>query len=496
MSLSDSTVSECKIPTATNINLDLFIEIVEFCLNNSYFRFRDKFYLQTFGTAMGSPLSPILADIVMENLISTVIRSLPFKIPVLRKYVDDLVLALPKNQVQQTLHIFNSYNENIQFTIELESDSKLPFLDTLLIRNKDQTISTQWYSKPIASGRLINYHSFHPTSIKINVATNLIKRIVQLTTNKSADQQKHIIYQHLKQNDYPSALINRLINKHHTKQLKTSTQQHHQTIDHSKNISQNHPLLETTHSIYTSASVVYAATEDSNDNNDPPPTSNITAPETAYKSLPYIPLLSKCITATLQADYPAVKLAHRPIKTTRGILRQVKDSVEPLQQSNVIYSIPCEGCSKSYIGMTKNQLRTRLSGHRSNINKYSSLTNNPPEHADQEIASLGEKTALIHHMIKHGHSFAINQTKIIDRAFRSSALPLLEMCHITNTANTVNHRTDVQGPNTTYAGILHSVKTSQGSSRQKPNIKKASSYTNTIVPKASSVDVLGQDSGV
>lgn len=39
----------------TQINLDLFIEIVSFCMDASYFRFDGRFYRQTFGAAMGSP---------------------------------------------------------------------------------------------------------------------------------------------------------------------------------------------------------------------------------------------------------------------------------------------------------------------------------------------------------------------------------------------------------------------------------------------------------
>lgn len=38
-----------------------FIEIIEFVLGNNYFKYRDQFYVQTFGCAMDSKLSQILA---------------------------------------------------------------------------------------------------------------------------------------------------------------------------------------------------------------------------------------------------------------------------------------------------------------------------------------------------------------------------------------------------------------------------------------------------
>ncbi|XP_058467178.1 uncharacterized protein LOC131440150 [Malaya genurostris] len=277
--------------------------------------------------------------------------------------------------------------------------------------------------------------SFHPMTMKINVALNLIKRIT--ATNKSADQQKHIMYQHLKHNDYPSSLINRLINNFHTKQPHNNTQPSNSVAKEKTDITQE-----------TETEITDKTTMPTNDMQQ----------QIQYRSIPFIPILSKQITKALKPDFPTMKLSHRPIKTTRSLLRPIKDHVDPFKQSNVIYSIPCNDCENAYIGMTTNQLKTRLSGHRSNINQFSNLTENPPPHADEEISRLKEKTALIHHTINEGHNFPLEKTKIIDRSLRSTALPLLEMCHISNTTKTVNHRTDVQGLNTTYAGILHSIK--------------------------------------
>ncbi|XP_058827799.1 uncharacterized protein LOC131687722 [Topomyia yanbarensis] len=328
-----------NIKVHTNINLDLFLELVEFCIKSSYFRFREKHYKQTFGTAMGSPLSPILADIIMENLLQTSIKRLPFTIPVIRKYVYDLFLALPKDKVQQTLDTFNAYNQHLQFTKEEEIDNKLSFLDTVVTRHSDQTLSTRWYAKPIASGRLLNYHSFHPLSMKMNVAQQFIKRVTGLTTDNCPNLQQNIIFQHLRRNNYPSSLINRLISRNAKIFCPSNNSQQ---PDKNKNAS----------------------------NTRDPPNDSSPSTDQVYRSLPYVPSLSTSI-----------------------------------------------------------------------------------------LISLGEKTALIEHMIKNDHNFDLTKAKIIDKTYRSTALPILEMCHISNTANTVNHRTDVDGLNTTYAGILHTLKT-------------------------------------
>ena len=181
----------------TNINLDLFVEMVEFCMEASYFRHKNKFYMQTYGTAMGSPLSPILAEIVLENIIDRALASIPFKIPFLRKYVDDFLMAVPANKINTVLEAFNKQEERLQFTVECEVDGKLPFLDMLIFRNSDQTLSTNWYSKPIASGRLLNYNSFHQFKHKINVANNLIHRVSTLSRNNPPGDTKRIIHTQL-----------------------------------------------------------------------------------------------------------------------------------------------------------------------------------------------------------------------------------------------------------------------------------------------------------
>ncbi len=100
------------------------------------------------GVAMGSPLAPIVADLVMEHLLDNVVKLLPFQPSFLYKYVDDLILSIPRGSEQLTVDTFNSFHDKLQFTIEVEKDSKIPFLDMLIMRSTDGTIKIDWYRKP------------------------------------------------------------------------------------------------------------------------------------------------------------------------------------------------------------------------------------------------------------------------------------------------------------------------------------------------------------
>jgi hypothetical protein len=43
-----------------------------------------------------------------------------------------LILSIPEDKVTELINSFNSYNQHIKFTVELEKNRKLPFLDLLL----------------------------------------------------------------------------------------------------------------------------------------------------------------------------------------------------------------------------------------------------------------------------------------------------------------------------------------------------------------------------
>ena len=51
------------------------IELLGFCLHNTYFSFQNKFYEQVEGAPMGSPVSPIIANLYMESFERKALRS-------------------------------------------------------------------------------------------------------------------------------------------------------------------------------------------------------------------------------------------------------------------------------------------------------------------------------------------------------------------------------------------------------------------------------------
>ena len=113
------------------------IKMIGLCFENSYIKYKNNFYQQTDGCAMGNPLSQLLAAVVVDDIIEQSLND----IAIMKSYGDDLLLSIPEGREQQIFETFNRQNKRIQFTIEEEDgDGRLSFLDMLIIRENDGKI--------------------------------------------------------------------------------------------------------------------------------------------------------------------------------------------------------------------------------------------------------------------------------------------------------------------------------------------------------------------
>ncbi|XP_068735304.1 uncharacterized protein [Montipora capricornis] len=103
-----------------------------FATAQTHFSFLGNFYDQIDGVAMGSPLSPVLANLFMGHHEKRWLENYNSGIKFYRRYVDDTFALF--NTEQDALSFFsyiNSQHPNIKFTMEKEENHKLPFLDVL-----------------------------------------------------------------------------------------------------------------------------------------------------------------------------------------------------------------------------------------------------------------------------------------------------------------------------------------------------------------------------
>ncbi|XP_055859292.1 uncharacterized protein LOC129921477 [Episyrphus balteatus] len=203
-----------KIKDHTRIPKLKFLEILRFSvIDNNYLEFDKIFYQQKQGVPMGSPASPILADIVMEALLDNVFEKIPYKPKIITKYVDDIFIILKSCHVDSTLTALNSFHPKIQFTVEFENNGKLPYLDVLVIRRNNRLIF-DWYKKPTSSGRLINFNSKQPKQVIINTAKKFVNRVLDISDIVFRQKNIQIIMDTLLSNSFPLNIIKTLLNQY------------------------------------------------------------------------------------------------------------------------------------------------------------------------------------------------------------------------------------------------------------------------------------------
>ena len=292
----------------TNLSVDDIIRLLKFCLSATYMSFRGQFFQQLHGTAMGSPVSVSVANLVMEDVEERALASYDVELPFWKRYVDDVCTVIPRNRVQHFLQHLNNTEPSIQFTAEIENNSCLPFLDLKIQRSQDGSLSTSVFRKPTHTDQYLNFASHHPLSHKRAVVNTLCTRAATHSScNQSKVQELNRVSSTLRKNGYPMRFImsSQQSSTHRTESVpdwKTST------------------------------------------------------------VLPYVKGVSESIRRILTPL--KVRISFKPCHTLRSLLSKPKDQVPAPQRSGVVYKIPCAHCQHSYIGQTGRRLCQRVAEHK------------------------------------------------------------------------------------------------------------------------------------
>ena len=143
------------------MSVQQIVSLLEFCLKNTYFLFQGKYYEQVHGAAMSSPISPLIANLVMEEFEVKALCTPP-PLHLWLRFVDDILVIHKTEHSKQLLHHTNPQNPNIQFTVEQPcTDGSIPFLDTKVTPGPNNTIHTTVYRKPTHTDQYLHWDSNH-----------------------------------------------------------------------------------------------------------------------------------------------------------------------------------------------------------------------------------------------------------------------------------------------------------------------------------------------
>ena len=306
------------------------ITLLRFCLNSSEFCSKGLFYRQKFGCPMGSPVSVIVANLVMQHIENKILSNNFCDVLFWRRYVDDAWAIIPEQNVVRFVDFINTIEDSIKFTVEREDHNlSLPFLDILISRNPvDCSFKISLFSKPTQSNRYLQFSSHNPMSHKRTVVKCLTKRSTLISSDDDVSkfQTGHVLNA-LLENGYPYHFIRKNV------------------------FSRNH------------------VTRDRHDN-------------VCSVCLPYVSKTSESIARVLRRY--KINTVYKPCLRIRHFLPTPKDRVGPAERCGIVYRIKCNDCDLTYIGQSGNSLNTRVSQHRSALRLFHPQKSAVAEHSLNE----------------------------------------------------------------------------------------------------------------
>ena len=238
------------------------------------------------------------------------------------RYVDDVFVILPNTiNIDQLVQQINTLHPSIQFTLELEINNSLPFLDILVIKDLiNHTFKFKVYRKPTHSNAYIHSFSHHNIQVKMGTITNIFLRAYSICSPEFLNDEIDFIYKVFNNLAYSNYYI---------------------------------------HKAHMNARKTYFKTNNNSDNNNP----------SKYLVLPFSSDL-KLIKTLLNKNN--IQIANKNIRTLRSQFSfKLHHPID--KDTNVLYYVPCSSCPSGYIGESID-LNKRLYQH--NYDKINFNTNN------------------------------------------------------------------------------------------------------------------------
>ena len=195
---------------------------LDLCLDNIYLCFRKTFYRQIFGVAMGSPISVIMANLVMESIENRMLKDFASPPRIWIRYIDDTFVVLKKTEVVSFYKLINKIEDSIKFTVEQEVDNAIRFLNILIIRNNVQ-LTTKAYKKRTHTTRYLHFNLCHIFSQKVDLVRTLLLRATSKLITNYRDKTNEVksVCNALRDNDYPDWLLTKMKKIKHKKMNKS-----------------------------------------------------------------------------------------------------------------------------------------------------------------------------------------------------------------------------------------------------------------------------------
>ena len=161
---------------------------------------------------MGSPISPIVANLFMEDLEVKALSTAPTPPTLWKRFVDDTFIIIQRTSKESFLKHLNSIDDNIHFTCEEPNeDGSIAFLDMLITPDENGRLNTSVYRKETHTDQYLHWDSHHSIASKNSVVGTLFHRARAVCSTPGALQkEENHLHQSRKNCKYPEWAINRV----------------------------------------------------------------------------------------------------------------------------------------------------------------------------------------------------------------------------------------------------------------------------------------------
>ena len=373
---------------STTLSKSTLKKLILDCCRKTIFSYNGNYFKQIDGVAMGSNLGPVLSNIIMTELELRIVQPLIDSgiIKFYCRYVDDTLVLIKSKDIKHVHNLLNSFNSNIQFTVDTFENSNIHFLDLLILDNLDIDI----YRKSTFTGQYLDYDSFIPWHYKISWIRALVHRAKTIcSTNHIFTKQSNFIFDKLMAwNNFPARIRQSLKRRF----LSDEPTKNDRTLDQKETLWLNLPYL---------------------------------GKEGEFLVNNLKKKLKKCL-----SDFN-LKVIYKT--NSISMFCSTKDKMSNLKKANLIYKFKCPGCLKCYIGKTERNLETRLLEHGKNKGKIDSTAIGDHLHSCIHYKDIISYFNILNNdidLITHQCNTALNNTVVLDYNDNWLRLSFLESYYI------------------------------------------------------------------
>ena len=273
---------------------------------------------------MGSPLAPILANLFLGHhekiWLDEYVRNRMGGGPSFyRRYVDDIFAVFEnQNEASEFLEYLKCKHDNIKFTMEVNVDGILNFLD-VKIENINR-IKTSVFHKPTFTGLMTNFRSFVPYEFKTKLVHTLVDRIFKINnTWIGFHENVAFLKNYLSRNLFSNKFVEKILKRYSEKKMSGVK------------------VKENTQQIQ-------------------------------FFRLPYIGEFSDTIKNRINSVYKRFCKTDKRIQIVFNISKirdyfSTKDPIPECFRSFVVYQFTCANCGIRYVGRTHKHFNSRIKEH-------------------------------------------------------------------------------------------------------------------------------------